>query len=141
MGAHVLSNMQKELLKLYSTEIPDSQLQEIKQLLSRYFADKASDEMDRLWDEQKWNDQTMNQWSMNTTGVRVVIDTNVLFLHRISCATENSSETPHSKIYMDYLTTAWNLANGGKRGRFLEGSAPGLTFGVPKGGSNVSCNK
>jgi hypothetical protein len=63
MGAPVLSNMQKELLKLYSTEIPEAQLLEIKYLLSRYFADKASDEMDRLWDENNWNDQTMNQWA------------------------------------------------------------------------------
>jgi hypothetical protein len=63
MAAPVLSNMQKELLKLYSTEIPDSQLQEIKFLLSNYFANKASDEMDRLWDENKWIDQTMNQWA------------------------------------------------------------------------------
>jgi hypothetical protein len=63
MGAPVLSNMQKELLKLYATEIPERQLQEIKLLLGNYFADKASDEMDRLWDENNWNDQTMNQWS------------------------------------------------------------------------------
>jgi hypothetical protein len=63
MAAPVLSNLQKELLKLYSTEIPDSQLQEIKFLLSNYFANKASDEMDRLWDENKWIDQTMNQWA------------------------------------------------------------------------------
>jgi hypothetical protein len=63
MGAPVLSNMQKELLKLYSTEIPEAQLLEIKYLLSNYFADKASDEMDLLWDKNNWNDQTMNQWS------------------------------------------------------------------------------
>jgi len=63
MGAPVLSNMQKELLKLYSTEIPEVQLLEIKYLLSNYFADKASDEMDRLWDENNWNDQTMNKWA------------------------------------------------------------------------------
>jgi len=63
MGAPVLSNMQKELLKLYSTEIPEAQLQEIKYLLGNYFADKASDEMDRLWGENSWNDQTMNQWA------------------------------------------------------------------------------
>jgi len=63
MAAPVLSNMQKELLKLYSTEIPDSQLQEIKFLLSNYFANKATDEMDRLWDDNNWNDQTMNQWA------------------------------------------------------------------------------
>jgi hypothetical protein len=63
MGATVLSNMQKELLKLYSTDIPDEQLEEIKLLLSNYFADKATEEMDRLWDKNNWNEQTMNQWA------------------------------------------------------------------------------
>lgn len=63
MAAQVLSNMQKELLKLYSTEIPDTQLREIKLLLSNYFAQKASSEMDRLWAENNWDDQTMNRWA------------------------------------------------------------------------------
>jgi hypothetical protein len=63
MAAPVLSNMQKELLKLYSTEIPDTQLREIKLLLSNYFAQKASSEMDRLWAENNWDDQTMNRWA------------------------------------------------------------------------------
>jgi hypothetical protein len=63
MAAPVLSNMQKELLRLYSTEIPYEQLEEIKFLLSRYFAEKATSEMDRLWDENNWNDQTMKQWA------------------------------------------------------------------------------
>lgn len=58
-----LSNMQKELLKLYATNIPDEQLREIKLLLSNYFANKASDEMDKLWDENKWNNDTMSQWT------------------------------------------------------------------------------
>jgi hypothetical protein len=63
MAAPVLTNMQKELLKLYSTEIPDVQLREIKYLLSKYFAEKATSEMDRLWNDNNWNDQTMNQWA------------------------------------------------------------------------------
>ena len=63
MGAFILSNMQKELLKLYSTQIPEGQLLEIKYLLSNYFADKASDEMDRLSNENNWDGQTMNQWA------------------------------------------------------------------------------
>lgn len=63
MGASVLSNMQKELLKLYGTNIPDEQLKEIKLLLSNYFADKATAEMDKLWDKNHWNEQTMNQWA------------------------------------------------------------------------------
>jgi hypothetical protein len=58
-----LSNMQKELLKLYSTNIPDEQLREIKLLLSDYFADKASDGVDKLWDKNNWNNDTMNQWA------------------------------------------------------------------------------
>ena len=62
MGASAFSNMQKELLKLYSTDIPDVQLKEIKLLLSNYFADKATEEMDNLWEKNNWNDQTMNQW-------------------------------------------------------------------------------
>ena len=36
---------------------------EIKQLLSNYFADKASEEMDRLWDENNWTEETMKEWS------------------------------------------------------------------------------
>lgn len=49
------------MLKLYFTEIPEGQLLEIEYLLSNYFAVKASDEMDRLSDENNWDDQTMNQ--------------------------------------------------------------------------------
>ncbi len=63
MSVSVLSNMQKELLKLYGTDIPDEQLKEIKLLLSNYFADKATAEMDKLWNENNWNEQTMNQWA------------------------------------------------------------------------------
>ena len=44
-GTH-LSNIQKELLKLYSTDLPDHQLYEIKLLLGQYFAEKATDAMD-----------------------------------------------------------------------------------------------
>ncbi len=40
----------------------DNQIQEIKSLLSRYFAEKASDEMDKLWEENNWNDKTMDGW-------------------------------------------------------------------------------
>lgn len=63
MGTSVLSNMQKELLKLYSTDIPDEQLKEIKILLSKYFADKATSEINRLWEKNNWDEQTMNQWA------------------------------------------------------------------------------
>jgi len=63
MGASVLSNIQIELLKLYGTNIPEEQLREIKLLLSDYFADKATEEMDMLWEKNDWTEQTMNQWA------------------------------------------------------------------------------
>ncbi len=54
--------MQLELLKLFRLDLPEEDLIEIQRLLARYFADKASDEMDRLWDEKGWSDETMDEW-------------------------------------------------------------------------------
>ena len=62
-AAKRLTNLQLELLKLFSYELPDNQIIEIRSLLSNYFANKASDEMDRLWDEKKWTDKTMDDWT------------------------------------------------------------------------------
>jgi len=57
-----LSNMQLELLKLYSQDIEEKDLLAIKKLLAKYFAEKASDEMDKLWDKNLWSDDTMDKW-------------------------------------------------------------------------------
>ena len=57
-----LSNLQLELLKIFSRNISDEQLLEIKAILSAYFAEKATKEMDRLWDERGWTQETMQQW-------------------------------------------------------------------------------
>ncbi len=61
-AAHKLTNLQLELIKLFKYELPDNQLQEIKTLLAKYFADKASDEMDQLWENNNWSDKTMDSW-------------------------------------------------------------------------------
>jgi hypothetical protein len=58
-----LSNLQLELLKLFAYPLPAEQLLEIKAILSRYFAEKATTEMDRLWDENGWTNDTMQTWS------------------------------------------------------------------------------
>lgn len=57
-----LSKLQVELLNVFTFDLSDAQLLEIKMLLSNYFADKASDRMDVLWEEQGWTDETMRQW-------------------------------------------------------------------------------
>lgn len=58
-----LSNLQLELLKLFSFDLSEQQLRDIRRLLSRYFAAQATEEMDNLWEQQNWSDQTMEAWS------------------------------------------------------------------------------
>ena len=57
-----LSNLQLELLKIYSFNLAENQLLEIRDILAKYFADKATEEMDKLWDKNNWSEETMNEW-------------------------------------------------------------------------------
>ena len=57
------SNVQLELLKLYASGISDEDLQEVKQLLSEYFARKANDEMDAFIADNKLSAEDLIQWS------------------------------------------------------------------------------
>lgn len=58
-----LTNLQLELLKMFSIPLKEDQLKEIKALLSRYFAEKATEEMDALWDANNWSDEKMREWA------------------------------------------------------------------------------
>jgi hypothetical protein len=60
--AQPLSNLQQELLKLYASNINDDDLENIRQYLANYFANKAIKEADDLWDAKGYNNQTMEQW-------------------------------------------------------------------------------
>ncbi len=57
-----LSNIQLELLKLYTTNLSESQLLDIQQLLSEYFSNLIDRDMSALWEEKKWDAQTIKQW-------------------------------------------------------------------------------
>ena len=61
-AAHSLSNLQQELLKLYSADIADEDLLHIKRYLSKYFALKAIGEADKVWDQKGYTNETMDQW-------------------------------------------------------------------------------
>ena len=58
-----LTNVQIELLKIFRYNLPEKQLTEIKNILAKYFADTATAEMDKLWDEKDWNNDVMNDWA------------------------------------------------------------------------------
>lgn len=58
-----LTNLQLELLQTFRYELSEAQLVEIRDLLTRYFAEKVSDEMDALFEANDWGDETIEVWS------------------------------------------------------------------------------
>ncbi|WP_106137167.1 hypothetical protein [Spirosoma oryzae] len=58
-----LTNLQLELIQTFSYTLPDEQMIEIRQLLAKYFLDKADAEMDRLWQENAWDENTIDEWA------------------------------------------------------------------------------
>jgi hypothetical protein len=49
-----LSNLQLELLKVFSKKLSEKDLLEVKELLAGFFARKAMDEADAAWDSKKY---------------------------------------------------------------------------------------
>ncbi|RDC55666.1 hypothetical protein DU508_15445 [Pedobacter chinensis] len=47
---------QLELPRMFSKQYPEKVWVEVKDLLSKYFMEKASGEMDNLFDEKGWGD-------------------------------------------------------------------------------------
>ena len=61
-----LTPLQLEMLRLFAKDLPESYLIEIKQLLAKFFAEKASQEMDAFIEGQgltvdEWVDSTMKE--------------------------------------------------------------------------------
>ena len=59
----ILSNLQLELLRLYGNDVSDETLREVKSILANYFADKATDAMDKVWEEKNLTAQDMVNWT------------------------------------------------------------------------------
>jgi hypothetical protein len=57
-----LSNLQLELLKLFAHNVSEEQLLEIKLLLGQYFAQQATDSMEKVWKEKNLTPQDMVNW-------------------------------------------------------------------------------
>ena len=62
-----LSNAQIELLKLFSTNLSEKDLIELKDLLSRFYAGKTITEIDLEWGEKELKDTDMEEW-LNENG-------------------------------------------------------------------------
>ena len=57
-----LSNVQQEILKLYSTELSETDIFELKSQLAHYYANKAISQADKVWDKKGYTDGDMDSW-------------------------------------------------------------------------------
>ena len=57
-----LNKAQLELLKIFSKIKTEEELLELKSVIGLYYAKKATEEADRLWDERGYTQATMDKW-------------------------------------------------------------------------------
>lgn len=53
----MLNEAQLSILRLLGRMKTLEQVNELRQVISNYYAQKATEEMDRLWDEGQWSEQ------------------------------------------------------------------------------------
>jgi hypothetical protein len=56
-----LSNVQAELLKLFSSNIPDNELLELKKIMAGFLLEKARDHADKIWLDKGYSDEKLQQ--------------------------------------------------------------------------------
>ena len=57
-----LSNVQIELLKIYSTNITEPELMELKDLIAQYYANKSIHYANKAWQEKNLTNDIMDNW-------------------------------------------------------------------------------
>ncbi len=57
-----LTNLQRELLKVFAMNLPEKDLVEIRRMIARYLLEKAMDEADRAWEEHGYTEGLMEEW-------------------------------------------------------------------------------
>lgn len=57
-----LSNIQIELMKLYSTNLSNDELEDLKNILSKFYAGKAIAGADMIWDKRGLTNSDMESW-------------------------------------------------------------------------------
>ncbi|MFN7267171.1 MAG: hypothetical protein ACK5VB_06740 [Bacteroidota bacterium] len=60
-----LNQNQLEILKLFSRDLDDNDLIEIKRLIVRYLANKVTKLADEVWEKNDWTDEDMERLLKN----------------------------------------------------------------------------
>lgn len=56
-----LNKAQLQILKLLSNIKTEEETKELSQVISNFYAKKATEEMDRLWESRQWNEEKNDQ--------------------------------------------------------------------------------
>ncbi len=56
-----LSNVQAELLKLFSVEVPENDLLELRKVMAKFLLEKARDKADAIWDMKGYSDKKLQE--------------------------------------------------------------------------------
>ena len=56
-----LTNVQVELLKVFSRQIPDEDLLELRQVMAKFLLQKARQRADDVWDRKGYDQQTVDR--------------------------------------------------------------------------------
>ncbi|MEZ0538290.1 hypothetical protein [Fibrella arboris] len=56
-----LTNVQAELLKLFSRQIPDEDLEELRHVMAAFLLEKARQRADAVWERKGYSDETINE--------------------------------------------------------------------------------
>ena len=56
-----LTNVQVELLKIFSMQLPEEQLHELKLMIARFLMDKAHDRADKIWELRGYDETTLEK--------------------------------------------------------------------------------
>ena len=55
------TNVQLELLKIFSHQLPESDLIDLKKTLALFFAEKLIVQADKIWENQNWDNDLVDE--------------------------------------------------------------------------------
>ena len=61
-----LTNLQIEMLEVFNYELSEEQIKEIRSLLADYFAEKVTNDVDKLFKEKNWGEKRFKNGQKNT---------------------------------------------------------------------------
>ena len=62
MTTHTFTPFQIEMLELTSRITSEKEMQDIRRILGQYFAERAEDAIDQLWDKGILNEDVVEEW-------------------------------------------------------------------------------